>query len=347
MEMVPTVKGHVMDLVSVIIPAYEVEQYLDRCVRSVVSQSYPHLEIILVDDGGTDRCPAMCDAWANKDSRIQVIHKPNGGLSSARNAGLDVATGEFIAFVDSDDYVGPDYIATMIDAAQKNHADFVMCSVFHEDADGNAVEQTAPVHRKEYAPITDTLRTCSGMDCMRQRGDENGMDNVVAWNKLYRRQLWDDLRYPLGKLHEDEFITYRILGRVSTAVLLPDRLYHYVEHAGSIMHADYTLRSLDLIEALIGKVRFLLDKGAVDLVPVFFSQLKDSIYKSRQLDWSNPQVHERLKTLFRLFRTIPWSSIRYLPLKDRVNYIGTWTCPFLFWGCKTYGEKGAVKGDAR
>ena len=91
MEMVPTVKEHVMDLVSVIIPAYEVEQYLDRCVRSVVSQSYPHLEIILVDDGGTDRCPAMCDAWANKDSRIQVIHKPNGGLSSARNAGLDVA----------------------------------------------------------------------------------------------------------------------------------------------------------------------------------------------------------------------------------------------------------------
>ena len=111
-----------MDLVSVIIPIYGVEQYLDRCVRSVVNQSYAHLEIILVDDGSTDRCPAMCDAWANKDSRIQVIHKSNGGLSSARNAGLDMATGEFIAFVDSDDYVEPDYIATMIDAAQKNHA---------------------------------------------------------------------------------------------------------------------------------------------------------------------------------------------------------------------------------
>ena len=147
MEMVSTVKELTMDLVSVIIPIYGVEQYLDRCVRSVVNQSYAHLEIILVDDGSTDRCPAMCDAWANKDSRIQVIHKPNGGLSSARNAGLDMATGEFIAFVDSDDYVEPDYIATMIDAAQKNHADLVMCSVFHEDADGNAIEHDLDLGR--------------------------------------------------------------------------------------------------------------------------------------------------------------------------------------------------------
>ena len=336
-----------MDLVSVIIPVYGVEQYLDRCVRSVVDQSYAHLEIILVDDGSTDRCPAMCDAWANRDPRIQVIHKPNGGLSSARNAGLDVATGKFVAFVDSDDYVEPDYIAAMIDAAQKNQADLAMCSVFHEDADGNPVEQTAPVHRKEYAPITDALRTCSGMDCMRQRGEENGADNVVAWNKLYRRQLWEDLRYPVGKLHEDEFVTYRIFGRTHTAVLLPERLYHYIERTGSIMHTKYTLQSLDIIEALIGKVRFLLDEGAVDLFPVFFSQLKDSIYKARQLDWSDAQVHKRLKELFRMFRTIPWSSIRYLPLKDQVNYIGTRTCPFLFWGRKTYGKKGAVKGDTQ
>ena len=347
MEMVSTVKELTMDLVSVIIPIYGVEQYLDRCVRSVVNQSYAHLEIILVDDGSTDRCPAMCDAWANKDSRIQVIHKPNGGLSSARNAGLDMATGEFIAFVDSDDYVEPDYIATMIDAAQKNHADLVMCSVFHEDADGNAIEQTAPVRRKEYAPITDTLRTCSGIDCMRQRGEENGVDNVVAWNKLYRCQLWKDLRYPVGKLHEDEFVTYRIFGRTRTAVLLPERLYHYIERTGSIMHTKYTLQSLDIIEALIGKVRFLLDEGARDLFPVFFSQLKDSIYKARQLDWSDAQVHKRLKELFRMFRTIPWSSIRYLPFKDQVNYMGTRLCPFLFWGRKTYGEKGAVKGDTQ
>ena len=336
-----------MDLVSIIIPVYGVEQYLDRCVRSVVNQSYTHLEIILVDDGSTDQCPAICDAWANRDSRIQVIHKPNGGLSSARNAGLDVATGEFIAFVDSDDYVEPDYIAAMVRAAEDKHADLAMCSVFHEDAQGNSVEQTAPVHRKEYAPITDTLTTCSGMDCMRQRGEENGADNVVAWNKLYRHQLWEDLRYPVGKLHEDEFVTYRIFGRVNTAVLLPERLYHYIERTGSIMHTKYTLRSLDIIEALIGKVRFLLDRGAADLVPVFFSQLKDSIYKARQLDWSDPQVHERLETLFRLFRTIPWSIIRYLSCKDRVNYIGTRICPFLFWERKTYGEKGAVKGTAQ
>ena len=146
----------------------------------------------------------MCDAWANKDSRIQVIHKPNGGLSSARNAGLDVATGEFIAFVDSDDYVEPDYIAAMINATEEKHADLAMCSVFHEDTDGNPIEQTAPVRRKEYAPIADTLTACSGIDCMRQRGEENGADNVVAWNKLYRRQLWEGLRYPVGKLHEDE-----------------------------------------------------------------------------------------------------------------------------------------------
>ena len=107
------------------------------------------------------------------------------------------------------------------------------------------------------------------------------------------------------------------------------------------------MQSLDIIEALIGKVRFLLDEGAMDLFPVFFSQLKDSIYKARQLDWSDAQVHKRLKELFRMFRTIPWSSIRYLPFKDQVNYMGTRLCPFLFWGRKTYGEKGAVKGDTQ
>lgn len=182
-----------MDLVSVIVPVYGVERYLDRCIRSVVNQSYRHLEIILVDDGSMDRCPAICDTWAGRDPRIRVIHKSNGGLSSARNAGLDVAGGEFIAFVDGDDYVDPEYVSTMIGAVQDVHADLAMCSVFHEDADGNAIAQMVPVHRREYAPVTDVRKTCPGMDCMRQRGDENGADNVVAWNKLYRRSLWEDI----------------------------------------------------------------------------------------------------------------------------------------------------------
>lgn len=347
MEVISVMREYAMDLVSVIVPVYGVERYLDRCIRSVVNQSYRHLEIILVDDGSMDRCPAICDTWAGRDPRIRVIHKSNGGLSSARNAGLDVAGGEFIAFVDGDDYVDPEYVSTMIGAVQDVHADLAMCSVFHEDADGNAIAQMVPVHRREYAPVTDVRKTCPGMDCMRQRGDENGADNVVAWNKLYRRSLWEDIRYPLGKLHEDEFVTYRILARVGIAVLLPDRLYHYVERAGSIMHTKYTLRSLDIIEALIGKVRFLLAEGVTDLVPVFFSQLKDSIYQARQLDWSDKQVRMRLKALFRLFRTIPWSIIRYLPLKDQVNYIGTCICPFLFWKRKTYGGKSVVEEDAR
>lgn len=335
------------DLVSVIIPIYGVEPYLDRCVHSVVNQTYRDLEIILVDDGGKDQCPVMCDAWAERDSRVRVIHKPNGGLSSARNAGLDVAVGEFIAFVDGDDYVEPGYIAIMADAMRDVQVDLAMCSVFHEDIDDRAVAQTAPVRREEYAPVTDIRRTCSGLDCMRQRGDENGMDNVVAWNKLYRRSLWDGIRYPLGKIHEDEFVTYRIFGRARAAVLLPERLYHYIERDGSIVHSRYTLRSLDIIEALIGKVHFLLDEGAVDLVPGFFSQLKDSIYRARQLDWSDEQVHKRLEVLFRLFRTLPWSTMRYLSVKDRVNYLGTRICPFLFWQCKLYDNKSAVKGDAR
>ena len=334
------------DLVSVIIPIYGVEPYLERCVCSVVNQTYRNLEIILVDDGGKDRCPAMCDAWAEKDSRVHVVHKPNGGRSSARNAGLEVAAGEFVAFVDGDDYVEPDYIAVMAGAVRDAQADLAMCSVFHEDADGRAVAQTAPVWREEYATVTDVRRTCSGLDCLRQRGDENGMDDVVVWNKLYHRSLWNDVRFPVGKAYEDEFVTYRILGRARTAVLLPERLYHYIERDGSVMHSGYTLRSLDLIEALIGKVRFLLDAGAIDLVPVFFSQLKDSIYQARQLDWSDERVRERLETLFRLFRTLPWNTMRYLPAKDKVNYLGTRICPFLFWRRKSYNES-AMKGEAQ
>lgn len=332
-------------LISVIIPIYGVEPYLERCVRSVVNQTYRNLEIILVDDGGRDRCPAICDAWDEKDSRVRVIHKANGGRSSARNAGLDVAAGEFIAFVDGDDYVEPDYIAVMADAVRDSQADLAMCSVFHEDVDGRAVAQTAPVWREEYAPVTDVRRTCPGLDCLRRRGDEHGMDNVVVWNKLYHRSLWDDVRFPVGKAYEDEFVTYRIFGQTRTAVLLPERLYHYVERDGSVMHSAYNVHSLDLIEALINKVHFLLDAGAVDLVPGFFSQLKDSIYRSRQLDWSDEQVRKRLGELFRLFRTLPWNIMRYLPVKDKINYLGTRICPFLFWQRKSYDGENVVRRD--
>ena len=129
-----SVKG----LISVIVPVYNVEKYLDKCVQSIVNQTYKNLEIILVDDGSTDHCPALCDEWAKKDERIQVIHKKNGGLSSARNTAIDVISGEYVIFVDSDDWIDLDMIASMLEFAETNDADIVSGGFYFESTDGTS-----------------------------------------------------------------------------------------------------------------------------------------------------------------------------------------------------------------
>ncbi len=228
-----------MDLISVIIPVYNVEKYLDRCIQSVVGQTYKNLEIILVDDGSPDNCPAMCDEWAKRDSRIKVIHKENGGLSDARNVGIAVATGSFIGFVDSDDYISADMYQLLYDRMLTDDCDISVCGIqlIFEDS-------TAP-----------RSLTCSGncildnIEAMRAIICESWIKQPVVY-KLYKTHMVRDILFPVGKCNEDVFWSYQPISRAKKVSIFDTHCYFYTQRSGSIMNTNYSLKRLD---ALIAK----------------------------------------------------------------------------------------------
>lgn len=225
--------------ISVIVPIYKVENYLDRCVQSILNQTYQNLEIILVDDGSPDRCPAMCDAYAQKDSRVKVIHKQNGGLSDARNAGIDIADGDYLGFVDSDDYIHKDMYAQLMKSCMEYDCDIAVCAIekFSGRALGKLQDRTeAELYEKDE--IFNALLKV------------HDVEMIVAWNKLYKKDTFAGVRYPVGKIHEDEFTTYKALGKCRKVVYINQPLYFYLQREDSIMGKGFSARSLDRLEAL-------------------------------------------------------------------------------------------------
>ena len=209
-------------LVSVIIPVYKVEPYLARCVRSVCTQTYEHLEVILVDDGSPDRCGAMCDSFASKDERIRVIHQSNMGLSGARNAGIESCTGEYVLFVDSDDWIEHDMVAVMIDSALRNNADVCCCGHYDHSYRKDELCRT---HNEE--------QVFKGEDILTANANETIIN--TAWGKLWRQSVFDGgMRFPLGRNYEDIATTWQLLAVCETAVYVPAELYHYAPGNNSI-----------------------------------------------------------------------------------------------------------------
>lgn len=223
------------DLISIIIPVYDVEQYLPRCVDSALSQTYRNVEIILVDDGSPDHCSEICDAYAKKDSRIRVIHKENGGLSDARNAALDICSGEYISFLDSDDFISEEHIETLYHAIKEYHTKLAICGMMRIDETGKTSVQFSP---------SDQERCVSGVEMAKTVWQPS------ACNKMYHRSLFDGIRYPFGKLYEDLFIYHDILARVDCVAFTGRNSYYYFNRRNSIMNKEYDIRNTDLIEGL-------------------------------------------------------------------------------------------------
>ncbi len=243
-----------MHLISIIIPVYNVEQYLPQCLDSVFNQTYSNLEIILVNDGSTDRCPEICEAYAARDSRIKVIHKSNGGLSDARNAGIRVATGQYIAFLDSDDLLAPIFLKKLLHELTENDADIVECNFFsfEKDVDFNH-NQT---HNVKIYDTETALKLVM-----------EGILGGVVWNKLYRKELAVKTLFPLNKINEDEFWTYKVFAKAERVVKISDTLYFYRQQPTSIMGSSYSLRRLDGVEAHEKRIQFI-HKHFPALLPV-------------------------------------------------------------------------------
>ena len=232
-------------LLSIIVPIYNVEQYLDRCIQSILNQTYQNLEIILVDDGATDCSGAIADSYAAKDKRIKVFHKENGGLSDARNYGLEHVTGDYILFIDSDDFIVNIMCERLITVASSNNADIVSCNYYIYRGDDDISIHTLSVQ--------DDKRNFTGMDMLRYYLlKTEPFDLNVVWNKIFKLDLFngvEPVRFPKGRVQEDNFTIFRLFLNANSIVTVNEPLYYYVQRAGSIM-ANFTRRfMIDTIES--------------------------------------------------------------------------------------------------
>ena len=237
-------------LISVVVPIYKVETQLRNCLDSILAQTYENLEIILVDDGSPDNCPKICDEYLSKDKRIKVIHKKNGGLSDARNAGIEIATGEYIGFIDSDDWVAPDMYQYLYEGFLKYDCDVAICEYF------NVGPTAMTATRRKEVRIFD--------------GDEilNALLSLkignYAWNKLYKRTLWKDIRYPVGKNYEDVLTTYRIFLNCKRVISLPDVKYYYLTNESGIVKNPSLKNKLACCSARIERREILKNKKLIN-----------------------------------------------------------------------------------
>lgn len=267
------------ELVSVIIPAYNIAPYLERGVASVQHQTYRNLEIILVDDGSTDESGQICDRLAGEDERIVVIHKKNGGLAEARNVGMDAAKGSFIGFVDGDDWIDADMYERMLGAALASRADMAVCR--YRRVYGERIEDAS----------VDRIVVFEGQEALQYYVEEREEYDIqnAAWNKLYRREIVEKLRFPVGKWYEDIVFSAKALSRAARCVYLDSACYNYIiDREGSIMNVKINSRTFtDQIPAYQERSRFLRELGRPDLADahdyfvykrllLFFNQLKKS-----------------------------------------------------------------------
>ena len=237
-------------IISVIVPVYNIELYLKKCVVSILEQAYGNLEIILIDDGSTDNSSCLCDLLAKNDSRITVIHQKNRGLSAARNTGIEHAHGSYIAFIDGDDYISPFMIEKLYNRIRMDCSDIAVCGF-------KRVSES--YQELDCVSIPDLL--ISGQDAVRMHYQETKGIMQIVCNKLYKISLFDTVRFPVGKIHEDDFTFYRILDISKRVSILSDALYYYVQRKNSIMSAAYSIKRLDGIEASYERIRFYLSTG--------------------------------------------------------------------------------------
>lgn len=227
------------EIVSVVVPVYKVEKYLDRCVTSILGQSYKDLEILLVDDGSPDNCGLLCDQWASKDKRIKVIHKANGGLSSARNAGIEKSTGRYLFFVDSDDWITSDAISSLMEIEKKSDADIVSGSyVITSDPD------FTPVQSSDYS----IMNREDALEYYLKIGMSQTISDYPAWGKLYRRELFNEENFPEGQLYEDVATVFKLIKKVKKYVKSKKVIYFYYKNESSITHNSFTMKDLDAIK---------------------------------------------------------------------------------------------------
>lgn len=228
-----------MPTISVIVPVYKVEPYIHQCIDSILAQTYTDFELILVDDGSPDNCGLICDEYAKQDDRIRVIHQENRGLSAARNAGIDVAKGEYLTFIDSDDWITAHYLEKLYTAAINTDADIVCCDYFSKQSVAN-----------DNSTGAERIRIISGRDALAARYSGDVQVRVSAWGKLYRRSILEKLSFPEGKIHEDQWFSTMAYYFAKKTAFLQNKLYFYRLRDDSITGSEFSIKRFDNIELM-------------------------------------------------------------------------------------------------
>ncbi len=302
----PATRKKEYPLISIIVPCYNVGRYLSECVDSLVGQSYPDLEILLIDDGSTDNTAEMAGKLAAENENVIYHRRENGGLSAARNTGIELSKGEYIAFVDSDDWVEKDYIEKLYKALSRWDTEIAVCGFTRED--------------KEKTDVCfDRTGIVSSHAAMKVLGDIYPKENlllVIAWNKLFKKSLFDNIRFPEGRIHEDEFIAHRIISRTDAITVITDPLYHYRIREGSIMSAEkkQDLRHLDYVDAMYDRLEGCRNMFFGDLLVymlyAYFEEMKWLIVR-----YSEETIKDNdLKTFFR--KRAAYVYFRYFSATD-------------------------------
>ena len=306
-----------LPLISVIVPVYKVEAYLDRCLASLTAQTYENLQILLVDDGSPDRSGAICDAWAEKDSRIRVIHQQNRGGGAARNAALEQAEGELLAFVDSDDYIHPGFF-THLYGLMEQGADIAECSFVEtmDDAAALGGGDPAPVFASREEAMELHIRDAH----FRQ----------IIWNKLYRRHVAEGIRFPVGTKIDDEYYTYQLLGRAEKLVRSQYVGYAYRQQPGSIMHGQFSLKRVQSLDAKRQRLLYirkelpqLENPAKEDLVMTCLFVMQESLrwLKGEELDRAKAMIRDAMAETKGFIPGSDLGTMRKLLLKMSRNHL--------------------------
>lgn len=309
--------------ISIVVPIYNVEMYIEKCIDSLINQTYTNIEIILVDDGSTDNSYSICQKYADIDSRIKLIHKENGGLSDARNVGIENATGNFITFVDSDDWLNYNFCEIMMKEINTTKADIVMGNLINVYNNDYLFEDCTDYSKKVYTNI----------EALESFEDTI---NVVAVAKLYKIELFNNLRYKVGKIHEDEFMFHRIFFEAKKIVVLDTNIYAYRQREDSITTSKYSIKRLNALEALEDRMAFYEEKGLKKLkektraVYMFF--LKKNIKEIKNSEIKEKEKHisvliNKLKNNYRECKKTKYISVRFYIFSKMAcvsNKIFTW-----------------------
>lgn len=301
------------NLISIIVPVYNVEDYLKECIDSILEQTYTNYELILVDDGSTDSSAIICDEYANKNINVSVIHKINGGLSSARNAGIEKANGDYYVFIDSDDVIHRDYLSEMMKIALQHQADIVACDFVSGEH----------CHWEEQSEHLDIRK---GKEVI-ERMNEQDVLVTVAWNKLYKSYFFDslNLRYKNGKIHEDMFLAPELLDSCKVMVITSKKLYFYRQRVNSIMNSRFSVKQLDILEALEYRMDFFKNKNYMNL---YYHECESyarkliSLYKRAKKDKSHEFIYEQTEILLRARKLVSNRDIyKKFTWKNKVKLI--------------------------